>query len=139
MKNNPYIKKASILRILTNSNINVIGIVFLLYLSIQLLMGLEQAYLKVIFIILLIADIALIVATTIIEYRYSFFTIDGNKIAYCQPLKKNKCFEENIDDIVSLKIISQSLLIEFKDKKILLDYLSKPKELLKLIEKEPHL
>lgn len=137
MKNNLYIKRASIWRILTNSTFNILSILFLLFLLGQLfLVHLPHVYLKVIVIGLIIGDVGLIAAITWVEYRYSFFIIDEEKISYYQPLNKKKTFERLLSDIKGTKVVSASLLIEFNDQKILLDYLSKPQHLNTLITKK---
>ena len=137
MKNNPYIRRASIWRILTTSTLNVISILFLLFLLSQLFLGeLPHLYLKVIVIGLILGDLALIASITLVEYRYSFFVIEDNKISYYQPLNKKKSFEKSFTDIKQLRIVSSSLLIEFDDRKVLLDYLAKPKHIQHLIQEK---
>lgn len=135
--NNPYIQRASIWRILTNSTINVISIVFLAFLVSQLwLVEMPYLYLKIIVIALMFIDVAFIVAITLLEYRYSFLVIDHDHISYHQPLNKKKNFEKKLSEIRTLRIASSSLLVEFSNQKVLLDYLAKPKNIMKEIKEK---
>ncbi len=137
MKNNDDFKKASIFKILTNSTANVISIIFLAFLIGQFIfVNLNELYLIIIVIALIIGDLALIVVVTYIEYRYTFLILQEDKLIYHQPLNKKKCFEEDYQNIQALKVVTGSLLIEFKNQRVLLDYYAKAEELKNLIEQK---
>lgn len=131
-----YTQPFSILRILTNTSINVVLILLEIALLSQYLLDLTTMLLPTIF--AQIADLIAIIVITIYDYKFSAFYITSKKVIYIVPTQRQKKWLDcEFKDIKELYTSSNNLIIITKDNiKHKIECLNKPKNILNIIKKE---
>lgn len=133
-----YTQKFSVLRVITNSTASVVAIIVFL-LGLPQFFGYKlymNKYYLFSAIVLELGILAFIIIYCIREYKLSYFYIDEKEIVFHEFYSPKKLDKIALKNIQSIEIKSLNVVITSKDdKKLVLEYLSKPKELKKTIEK----